>query len=210
MQDVGKRVVQVNDCRVPSCIWQNGNKKNVWSILAHSLLNTFSEGNEKPSWTKSSTRLCRYVLYAVWRCVDVEICPKISFTRMSRRSLICNAGVAFIFMLNYSVHVNNAQWLSFFTTQKYSRAIELNYYNEEYYIKRAAAFTKLGNYKGEYCAAHISFRLVVKAAAALWLWKCLPLSAHIVHAHIFHWLAHSSPVSRTLPKTHLSSNNFHH
>ena len=36
------------------------------------------------------------------------------------------------------------------TTQKYSKAIELNYYNEEYYIKQAAAFTKLGNYKGGY------------------------------------------------------------
>ena len=102
MQDVGKRVVQVNDCRVPSRIWQNGNK-NVLSILTHYLLNTFSEGNEAfvDEKFQEAVQVCTYctlyvvVLMSRFRllgCQDVHL---------------CNAGVAFTFMLTYSVHVNN-------------------------------------------------------------------------------------------------------
>ena len=83
MQDVGKRVVQVNDCRVPSCIWQNGKKKAVF-VLTHYLLNTFSEGNE--AFVDEKFQEAVQVLYCC--CVDVEICPKISFARISRRSLM--------------------------------------------------------------------------------------------------------------------------
>ena len=84
MQDVGKRVVQVNDCRVPSRIWQNGDKR-VLSILTHYLLNTFSEGRnlrgrKGPRGCAGNCLLC--TLYVV------VLMSRFRFTRMSRRSLM--------------------------------------------------------------------------------------------------------------------------
>ena len=38
-----------------------------------------------------------------------------------------------------------------FASQKYSNAIELNAYDADCYLKRAAAFMKLANYQGNMC-----------------------------------------------------------